>query len=178
MNKRNSVRAGLGFGIGMSVFFILQNLLTNDHQTSKEIINAVVSGLVAGLISGFLFGWLIGVFSKSKVVKETTKIELHPNETMLFETPANHFKGMEGVGGNLYLTNKRLVFQSHKLNIQNHQLSINLADIRNADRYKPIEVINNGLSIIKNNDTIEKFVVEQPDQWVKQIGVTKNSLQQ
>jgi hypothetical protein len=178
MNKRNRFRAGLGFGIAMAIFYILQNLLTNDHLTSKEIIKAVVSGLIAGLISGFLFGWLMGLFSKSKFVQETTKIQLDPNETMLFHTPANHFKGMEGVGGKLYLTNRRLVFQSHKLNIQNHQLSINVSDIRNADRYKPSGIINNGLTIIRNNDTTEKFVVEEADEWVKQIEFTKKSLQQ
>ncbi len=69
MNKRNRFRAGLSFGIGMTVFFILRDLLTNDNQTSNEIIKSVVSGIIAGLISGFLFGWLTGLFSKSKFVK-------------------------------------------------------------------------------------------------------------
>lgn len=69
MNKKNRFRAGLSFGIVMTVFFILQNLSTNDNLTSKEIMKSVVSGLIAGLISGFLFGWLLGLFSKSKIRK-------------------------------------------------------------------------------------------------------------
>ena len=173
MNKRNNFRAGLGFGIGMAVFFIIQNLLTTDHYTSKEIFKAVVSGLIAGLISGFLFGWFTGIFSKSKFVNQTAKIDLDPNETILFHTPANHFKGLEGVGGKLYLTNWRLVFQSHKLNIQNHQLSINLMDIQSVNRYKTLGLVNNGLTIVTTNTT-EKFVVEQVNQWIKQLADMKN----
>ena len=80
---------------------------------------------------------------------------------------------MEGVGGKLYLTNWRLVFQSHKLNIQNHQLSINLMDIQSVGRYKTLGLVNNGLTIVTTNTT-EKFVVEQVNQWIKQLADMKN----
>jgi len=46
--------------------------------------------------------------------------------------------GAEAVGGKLFLTNRRLVFKSHKLNIQNHELSIHLIDIANVGRYKKL----------------------------------------
>jgi len=177
MNKRNRFRAGLSFGIGMTVFFILQNLLTNDNQTSKEIIKSVISGTIAGIISGFLFGWLMGLFSKSKFVKETTNVDTNPDEDILFQTPANHFIGVEGVGGKLYLTTKRLIFKSHKLNIQNHELSISLENINSADSYKILGVVNNGLAIITKQNTTEKFVVEQVDEWLKQLANRKNGLQ-
>lgn len=176
MNKRNKFRAGLSFGIGMTVIFILQGLLTNDNQTSKETITSVISGLAGGAISGLLFGWLMGLFSKSKFDKETTTIDTEPDETIIFQTPANHFKGIEGVGGKLYLTNKRLIFKSHKFNIQNHELSTNLTDINSVDRYKTLGVVNNGLLIITNNNTTEKFVVEQADQWLKKLTARKNGL--
>jgi len=178
MNKRNKFSAGLSFGIGMTVFFILRNLLTNDNQTSNEIIKSVVSGIIAGFISGLLFGWLTGLFSKSKFAKESTKIDLDLDEEIVFQTPANHFKGVEGVGGKLYLTSKRLIFKSHSLNIQNHQLSISLTDINNADRYKTLGVVNNGLAIITIQNKTEKFVVEQVDEWLKQLAGRKNGLQQ
>jgi hypothetical protein len=178
MSKKNRFRAGLSFGIGMTVFFILQNLFTNDNLTSKEIIKSVFSGIIAGIISGFLFGWLVGLFNKSKFVKETTMFDTDPDEVIVFETSANHFKGFEGVGGKLYLTNKRLFFKSHKLNIQNHQLSISLADISSADRYKTLSLVNNGLAIITKQNTTEKFVVEQVDEWLKQLADRKTGLQQ
>jgi len=177
MNKRDRFRAGLSFGIPMAFFFILQNLLTNDKQATNQIIKSIASGLVAGAISGVLFGWLIGLFAKSKFVTKTTKIETGPDEHILFETPANHFKGIEGVGGKLYLTNKRLIFKSHKLNIQNHQLSIQLTDVKDVDSYKTLGLVNNGLSITTIDDKTEKFVVEQVENWIKYL-TEKNSLQQ
>jgi hypothetical protein len=177
MNKNSRFRAGLAFGILMTIFFILQNLLTSDNPSSIQIIKYIVAGLVGGAVSGFLFGWLIGLFANSKFVDRTTKIETDPGENILLQTPANHFKRIEGVGGKLYLTNRRLIFKSHKLNIQNHLLSINLADIKGFDRYRTLGLINNGLSITTINNTRERFVVEQIDDWIKHL-TQKNGLQQ
>ena len=159
MNKKSRVRAGLTFGIAMTIFFILQNLLTNDNLSIIQIIKTIVAGLIGGVVSGFLFGWLIGLFANLRFVARTTKIETEPGETILLETLANHFKGIEGVGGKLYLTNRRLIFKSHKLNLQNHQLSINLADIKSYDSYKILGVVNNGLSVTTVNGSTEKFAV-------------------
>jgi len=174
MTKKAKLKAGMIFGIGMAVLFILQNLLANDHLTSKEITKIIAAGLIGGSIAGLLFGWLMGVFSFSKFVKQTTTIETEPGETILFETQANHFRNIEGVGGMLYLTNRRLIFKSHKLNIQNHQLSINLTDIHKIDSYKVLRIFNTGFFIKTNRNTTEKFVVEQPGEWIKQLAETRN----
>ena len=88
---------------------------------------------------------------------------------MLFETGANHSKGIEAVGGMLYLTNQRLVFESHQFNIQNHQLSLKLVEIKKVDRFKSLGLINNGLSITTTANVVEKFAVEQPEQWVSKL---------
>lgn len=97
------------------------------------------------------------------------RITTEPGESMLFDTPANHFKGIEAVGGKLYLTNKRLVFKSHKINFQKHQLSINLSDILKVDKYKPFSIANNGLLIKTTDNKIEKFVVQKREAWVEQL---------
>ncbi len=110
--KKFDFKSGLYFGIAMAVFFILQNLLTLDNLTAEAITKFILSGLLSGTFSGFLFGLIIGILKSSKFVDTTTKIETEANEDILFQTPANHFKGVEGVGGMLYLTNKRLVFKS------------------------------------------------------------------
>lgn len=176
MNKKTKIKAGLTFGIAMTVFFILQDLLTHDNLTTKNIIILIVSGLFGGALAGLLFGWLLGMFANSKLVTQATKIDTEADETILFEIGANHFKGVEGVGGKLYLTNKRLVFKSHKLNIQNHELSIILTDIDKVDRYKTLGLVNNGLAVTTADNKIEKFVVQQVDEWVNQL-TEKNGLQ-
>jgi hypothetical protein len=48
MNKSNKVKSGLGFGVFMTVFFILQSLFTTDSYTIKELLKAIISGLIGG----------------------------------------------------------------------------------------------------------------------------------
>ena len=176
MDKRNKVKSGLYFGIAMTIFFILQDLLTHDNLTTKNIIITIVSGLFGGALAGLLFGWLMGLFTNSKLLIQGTQIDTDANETIVFETRANHFKGAEGVGGKLSLTNKRLVFKSHKFNIQNHELSISLSDVDKVDRYRTLGIVNNGLSVTTTDNAIEKFAVQQPDEWINQL-TEKNGLQ-
>ena len=177
MDKKIKIKSGLIFGIAMAMFYIIQGLLTHDNLTRKDIIITIVAGLIGGAVAGLLFGWIIGLFANSKFLNKATKIETGANEIVVFETGANHFKGAEAVGGKLYLTNKRLVFKSHKLNIQNHELSINLSDIEKVDRYKTLGIANNGLAVQTINHSIEKFVVQQPVEWMEHL-TGKNGLQQ
>lgn len=176
MDKKAKIKSGLFFGVAMTIFFILQNLLTRSNLTSKDVIIAIISGLFGGALSGLLFGWLMGLFANSKRLTKDTKIDTDTDETILFDTGANHFKGAEAVGGKLYLTDKRLVFKSHKFNIQNHELSINLSDIDKVDRYKTLGLVNNGLSVTTIDNKNEKFVVQQIDEWLNQL-TEKNGLQ-
>lgn len=57
------------------------------------------------------------------------KTPLQPNEVIVKEGMANATRGMEGVGGKLYLTNQRLIFESHDFNFQTGPTFINLSDI-------------------------------------------------
>ncbi len=111
----------------------------------------------------------MGLFANSKSVKEATRITLPEDETILFETGANHFKGSEAAGGKLYFTNKRLVFKSHKFNFQNHEFSVSSDDILHAERYKTLGIVNNGLSVTLRENKIEKFVVQQPAEWLARL---------
>lgn len=167
MDKKTKINAGLFFGIAMAIYFILHDLLTHSDLTTKDVIISILSGLFGGALNGLLFGWLMGLFAK-RLTKDI-KIDTKADEIILFDTGANHFKGAEAVGGKLYLTNKRLVFKSHKFNIQNHELSINLSDIYKVDRYKTLGLVNNGLSVATDGNKKEKFVVQQIDEWLNQL---------
>ena len=69
------------------------------------------------------------------------------------------------MGGKLYLTSKRLVFKSHKLNLQNHQFSVGIAEIQSADRSKTFGVVDNGILVRTTDGKTERFVVQQPAEW-------------
>lgn len=57
------------------------------------------------------------------------KVELETNEQIIKEGSASLQRGVETVGGKLYLTNDRLVFESHALNIQTGVTAVALGDV-------------------------------------------------
>ena len=120
--KKSKLRAGLFFGIIMSIFFILNRLWDAENFTTEFLLKIILSGIVRGAIAGILFGYLMGKFLK--FTDSNVSIDTEADENILLESPANHCKGIEGVGGKLFLTNKKLIFKSHKFNIQNHEFSI------------------------------------------------------
>lgn len=172
MKKQNVFKAGLGFGVMMAVFNVCFNLFTAEEFTSMAIAKAFVAGLIGGFVGGLVFGLIMRWMEKSKYLEPKVRFDLEADEKIIFQNGANHFKGIEAVGGLLTLTNKRLIFQSHYLNIQNHQLFIDLRDIVSFDRYKTLRIVNNGLLITISQSVIEKFVVQQPENWVELL--TKN----
>lgn len=57
------------------------------------------------------------------------KTQLLVDESMVKSGLANLQKGIETVGGKLYLTNRRLIFEAHALNIQGGNTLIDLTII-------------------------------------------------
>jgi hypothetical protein len=128
-----------------------------------------VSALVGGIIAGLLFAWLSKKFVVSPGVQKSMEIRLPEGENILFHSSANHFRGIESVGGTLYQTNKRLIFKSHKFNIQNHQLSIELEEIEMVESFKSLGLWNNGILVKTKTAGNEKFVVEKREEWQRRI---------
>jgi hypothetical protein len=169
MDTKKILRAGLSFAIGMTVFFIGRKLLITGRHPGYSLIKTIVACLIAGSFAGMLYGWLTGFFARPRLVSQTTGVLTGPGEEILFETPANHFKTGEGVGGKLYLTNKQLVFRSHSFNLEKHQLSISLSDIKQLEKYTKLGVVNNGLSVTTSDGRTERFVVKEVQDWVKHL---------
>jgi len=177
----NKVKSGLYFGIGMTFFFLFRTIIawvTGEEESTGEIAKSIVAAVIAGLVSGLLFGWLTDKFLVSSIFTKPMNFKLNNGETVIYQTPANHFKSVEAVGGSLCLTDIRIIFKSHKLNIQNHELSILLTDVNLVDRYKTLGMINNGLAVHLHNGVTEKFVVDKANQWITHFDRTKNGLQQ
>jgi hypothetical protein len=177
-NKNHRLKAGLSFGAFFTIFFIIEKFVTKTDFSAAQILKNILLALLGGIIAGIVFGWLAALFSNFWFAKSTAKIITAPDEMILYETPANHFKGVEAVGGKLYLTNKRLFFKSHKFNIQNHSLSIFLNEIMFVNQYKALGFVNNGLSVGVRGGVIEKFVVNEIEEWMKQLSGKTNLLQQ
>lgn len=83
-------------------------------------------------------------------------------EAIIREYRANLMRGIEGVGGKLYITNQRLIFESHSFNIQSGNEIINLRDISAVEKVWTkilgIPLAPNGLKVTTATDEYS-FVV-------------------
>lgn len=149
---RAGIKMGLFFGIAMAIFFTFQT----GHW---------YRGIVSGIFAGTVFGSVMAWFAKRQASKLSLKRPDFGDEKAVLEGPANHFSGAEGVGGYLFLTDARLFFLSHRLNIQNHELSIPLDEIQSVEASKTLGLINNGLVIHRTPDLTERFVVFEHERW-------------
>jgi GRAM domain len=95
-------------------------------------------------------------------------MRLHNDEIIIRKSRANHLKPFEGVGGKLYLTNQRLFFKSHFLNIQTHEESILLENIAFVEA-KYNDFISSKITIFLKNGSVEKFHIAKRKRWVEEI---------
>ena len=147
------------YGIPMGIFSAFQ---------SGRWHTALPAGMIAGLVFGVAFTLVIRAFT----LWQTAKFRENPpdfgSESILLEGPSNHFKGVEGVGGYLWLTDGRLHFASHQHNVQNHTWTTPLANIGDVTTVKTLGLIENGLQISTAEET-ERFVVNNSRAWVEMI---------
>jgi hypothetical protein len=149
---RAGIRMGLIFGVVMAIFYSIQT-------------GQWYGGIVPGIFAGGVFGAVMVWFAKRQASKMSLKRPDFGEEKIVLEGPANHFAGAEGVGGYLFLTEARLFFLSHRLNIQNHELSIPLEEIQSVEASKTLGLVNNGLTIRRSPDRTERFVVFEHERW-------------
>jgi hypothetical protein len=161
------LKVALFFGLPWTLIMTIVNSLMKGGFTINILITTAIGGLIAGLAFSIVINYLTNRLYKKTIV------EMSEDEKLIKEGGANHFKGKEGVGGKLVLTDKRLIFKSHKLNIQNHQDNFDLQKIVKAEGTKTLGILNNGLSIELTNKDTHKFVVDEPNEWVSEIAIQK-----
>ena len=139
---KSTILSSLCFSIGMTFFMV--NYINADP-------------IFVSLFSFFGFWILIFVFQlfMSKKNKELSK---EVNEDIRYQGPANHFVGVESVGGHIFITKNKIIFKSHSYNIQNHNMEILLKDIVEVKKYNILGIIPTGLKIIQKLKT-DTFVV-------------------
>ena len=105
--------------------------------------------------------------------------ELNLNEQILKQGSANLQKGIETVGGKLYLTNQRLVFEAHTLNVQSGNTEIALPDIQSLVKCWTnflgfIPLTPNSLEVQTKGNVKYRFVLFGREAWKTAIEVHKN----
>ncbi|MDR0267783.1 GRAM domain-containing protein [Paenibacillus sp.] len=84
---------------------------------------------------------------------------LQQSETFILKKAANLFRGLEAVGGWVTLTNQRLIFDPHRLNIQTEPLVLTYAEMIGIEKRYTLNLVPNGIKITTESGDEYKFVM-------------------
>lgn len=121
-----------------------------------------------GIISGVLFGGLSAIFVVAMARNVPDTVKSIPGETITKTGLANHYVGIEAVGGYLVLTDRRLHHIPHALNIQSTPVSCPLSaitDVRTGWNF----IMPNAVIITLQDGRSERFVVNGRKEWAAAI---------
>ena len=146
--------AGLPFGIVMGVFF---SLIFGE-------------GILLGLTTGTFFG----IWTAASQRRNERNPPAFEGENVLFQSPANHFRGIESVGGWLVLTDQRLLFQPHRFNIQKEEWSLPLSDLIRMEPRRSFGILPTGMGAVTTAGE-ERFMVEKRMPWLREVELARSS---
>ena len=100
-----TVLSGLFYGGTLYLF----NLYFDEPLFNNNLL--IFQGISFGLFLGFGMPYINKRFGKKQIAAagNTIKPELAEDENIETEGPANLFRGIESVGGKLFLTNKKII---------------------------------------------------------------------
>ena len=109
------------------------------------------------------------------------KTKLSANEHIIKQGAANLQKGLETVGGKLFLTNKRLIFEAHIFNIQAGITEIDLSDIQSLEKSWTkflgfLPVLQNSLAVYTIAGREYRFVLFGRGDWQAVIDENKDKV--
>ena len=105
------------------------------------------------------------------------KTALRAGETIIKQGVANLQKNIETVGGKLYLTNQRLVFEAHKVNVQSASAEVEISNIQSSEpswtKFLGIlPIFPNSLSVYTKQGSESRYVLFGRGAWAAAIAAT------
>jgi hypothetical protein len=161
--KYRSVLALLAGLIFVATLYII------NYLTGEENLN-LYQLLLEGII--FIVVYWFGIFYFTDYIprlKNNITPALLQEEVIEREGPANLRRGIEWVGGKLFLTNKRLVFKSHKLNIQKGQTNLALDKIENIHKKTAFPFLKNRVNILMREGKKYHFIITGCEEWIEKL---------
>ena len=102
------------------------------------------------------------------------------NEKIIKKGSANIQRGIEQVGGKLYLTNERIIFKSHKFNFQSGNTEIKLENISSVNKSWTkflgfIPLVPNSIKLSTKEGSKFRFVINGRSKWISAINKEINN---
>jgi hypothetical protein len=114
-----------------------------------------------------LFATTLVLFARYSFKKIT--ISIPENETLIKEYGANLFRGKEGVGGKIALTDKSILFKSHKVNIQRGETVVFMEDITGFEvKNRIFNLLNNEITL-STTDKDYRFIIQEREEFVEEL---------
>jgi hypothetical protein len=102
------------------------------------------------------------------------KTELRNEESVVKQAGANMQRGIETVGGRLYLTDRRLVFESHRFNVRRGATEVELSEVESVEPcwtklFNLIPLFPNSLCVRTMHGEEHRFVLNDRMGWKESI---------
>ena len=102
------------------------------------------------------------------------KSQLREDEVVIKSGGANLQRSVEAVGGKFYFTNQRLVFESHRLNVQAGALVIELGDVQSLEQTRTklfgiVPMFKNALLVTTKSGAAERISLNGIGSWMKEL---------
>ena len=109
--------------------------------------------------------------------------DLGDGEHVIRQIGASLQRGLEAVGGQLFLTTRRLIFEAHRFNVQTGRTVIPLRDVEGAWKcwtklFGLIPILPNSLAVATVRGKTYRFVMFDRDAWIRLIRETKQDLKE
>lgn len=106
---------------------------------------------------------------------------LRADEAIMKEGPANMQRGVETVGGQLTLTTERIVFESHRFNVQTGATELELAEVSSVAKcwtrfLNLIPLFPNSIEVQTSEGATARFVVMQRESWIEAIELAQEKV--
>lgn len=158
-----AISSGLLFGL---ILYLFNLILDNKEQSLNSLVFETV---FFGIFFGLGFPFIINIITP-KLASKIKSPKINGNENIIHKGGANFFNGKWiATGGKLFLTNKSLIFNSHKYNFKNGETIIDLNTIKEVSLRKTLKIINNGLRITTKDNYKYDFVVNNPNMWIEKL---------
>lgn len=134
------------------------------ERTLPQLLRVVVPYALGGVAFGTLMGGVL-LLATRKARKDSAAMlagaGLEPGERVLEDGPANRQQKV-AVGGWLYLTDRRLLFRPHGMNLGfGSPLDLPLGQIADVTPYNAAWIFPTGLCVARRDGTTERFIVWQ-----------------
>lgn len=159
----------LSSGVVYSVVLYLFDRMFDDNLYSLG--GLIFQGVFFGLFFGLGFPYLMGKYGTGMINKlgNTINPELFEDELIECDFGANLFRGIEGVGGKVFLTNKKLIFKAHKFNIQNGQSDFAYEEIVSLTKRKTGGIVDNGVRLQTKDGKNHDFVLNEREIFLEKL---------